>query len=186
MGDLHQPLHCEDNADRGGNCVPVSYFLKHPILNSKNPEDGNYTPNLHGIWDTQLVEIISPKRRATRNKHVVPVSDPSGFADQLDAEYSVQISKWLGEPIALDDWSWESHQAAVKVGYGALPVEIKPIEDAAQIAKCSDDGTSKRYLELDEKIDDKYVNAAKPVVKERLAKAGARLAHILNDIWPKE
>jgi hypothetical protein len=186
VGDLHQPLHCEDNADRGENCVPVSFFSKHPSITGKHPEDGNFSPNLHAIWDTQLVETVASSHRTTRDNNVVTVRDPAGFADQLDAEYSEQISKWISEPVALDNWSWDTHRAAVQVAYGALPVEIPPIKDAAQVAKCSDDSTSTRYLKLDEKIDGKYVETAKPVIKEQLAKAGARLAHILNEIWTKQ
>lgn len=42
MGDLHQPMHMGRSTDRGGNNVKVKYF-------------GRDT-NLHGIWDTNLVE----------------------------------------------------------------------------------------------------------------------------------
>ena len=26
VGDLHQPLHAITNGDRGGNCLPATYF----------------------------------------------------------------------------------------------------------------------------------------------------------------
>ena len=42
-GDMHQPLHMTDNADRGGNQVPVRY-----------PGEGQPT-SLHHVWDTELV-----------------------------------------------------------------------------------------------------------------------------------
>ncbi len=29
-GDIHQPLHCTTNNDRGGNCVPTTFFGKLP------------------------------------------------------------------------------------------------------------------------------------------------------------
>ena len=51
---MHQPLHEEDNNDRGGNCVPVN-FLDHTAEQRPN---GGYGPNLHGVWDTELVENI--------------------------------------------------------------------------------------------------------------------------------
>jgi hypothetical protein len=41
LGDLHQPLHCADDHDRGGNEVTVTFL------------DGS--DNLHGVWDTGLV-----------------------------------------------------------------------------------------------------------------------------------
>src|SRR5258708_17259859 len=30
IGDVHQPLHAIANGDRGGNCVPVTYFGRSP------------------------------------------------------------------------------------------------------------------------------------------------------------
>lgn len=42
MGDLHQPMHMGRSTDRGGNNVRVKYFGR--------------DANLHGIWDTNLVE----------------------------------------------------------------------------------------------------------------------------------
>ena len=44
VGDMHQPLHDEDNGDRGGNDC-------HVIL------DG-HPDNLHRVWDTGLLEQI--------------------------------------------------------------------------------------------------------------------------------
>jgi hypothetical protein len=41
VGDMHQPLHCSDNQDHGGNEVHL-VFLGHPT-------------NLHSFWDTTLV-----------------------------------------------------------------------------------------------------------------------------------
>lgn len=42
VGDLHQPLHCEDRDDRGGNGVHVTL-------------DGRHT-NLHAVWDSGILE----------------------------------------------------------------------------------------------------------------------------------
>jgi len=33
VGDMHQPLHATNNADNGGNCVPVKYFHHEPLPN---------------------------------------------------------------------------------------------------------------------------------------------------------
>ena len=40
VGDMHQPLHCSDNADKGGNDIKLA-FLGRPT-------------NLHSLWDTGL------------------------------------------------------------------------------------------------------------------------------------
>jgi len=42
VGDLHQPLHCADNNDQGGNRVQVTFFGK--------------TTNLHSVWDSEMIE----------------------------------------------------------------------------------------------------------------------------------
>jgi hypothetical protein len=44
MGDLHQPLHDEDNGDRGGNDVQIL-----------TKDSGVSGTELHGLWDTPLV-----------------------------------------------------------------------------------------------------------------------------------
>ena len=73
---------------------------------------------------------------------------------------------------------------AVKVAYDGLPTKIRPVATGTHIKVCSDLGTSARYLKLNEDVGDKYSAEARPVIREQLAKAGARLAYILNDIWP--
>lgn len=42
VGDMHQPMHMGRSTDRGGNSVKVKYFGR--------------DANLHGIWDTNLLE----------------------------------------------------------------------------------------------------------------------------------
>lgn len=42
LGDLHQPLHCADKHDRGGNDVQVKWFGK--------------KMNLHSVWDGAIVD----------------------------------------------------------------------------------------------------------------------------------
>jgi hypothetical protein len=44
VGDLHQPLHCADNHDRGGNEVGVLI--------------GAEQTNLHAVWDTDVVAAL--------------------------------------------------------------------------------------------------------------------------------
>ena len=75
VGDMHQPLHEEDNNDRGGNCVPVS-FLNHKAEERPN---GGYGPNLHGVWDTELVELAGGIDR----KSSAAPAEVSAFAQRL-------------------------------------------------------------------------------------------------------
>jgi hypothetical protein len=49
IGDMHQPLHCADNKDKGGNDVPVEFF-------------GRRT-NLHSVWDSGLLGRMGTEDR---------------------------------------------------------------------------------------------------------------------------
>lgn len=71
---------------------------------------------------------------------------------------SSQRQQWQkGKP---REWAWESHLLAVRVAYGSLPA-----------------GSPKR-------IDDNYLTQATTVTEKQLAKAGVRLAAVINQIWP--
>ena len=52
IGDLHQPLHCADNHDRGGNDVKVTFFGK--------------SSNLHKVWDTDIIARAGFTQTANR------------------------------------------------------------------------------------------------------------------------
>jgi hypothetical protein len=92
VADLHQPLHCADNQDRGGNGVRVTFFGE--------------TANLHSVWDTLLIERID--------------SSTESYAKRLDAALTdSNIAAF--ENGTVEDWALESHALAQKVAYGALP-----------------------------------------------------------------
>src|SRR4051794_24003854 len=61
LGDLHQPLHCSDNHDRGGNDVHVQF-------------QGHAT-NLHSLWDSGLLgqlpaeDMLFPNLSSESAKH---------------------------------------------------------------------------------------------------------------------
>jgi hypothetical protein len=170
VGDLHQPLHATTNNDQGGNCVPVAYFDALPQL--RNPQTETYAPNLHGIWDVNILA------RATTGKTVDQV------ASDLDQSFQVKIAHWQKGSADIDAWAWESYQLAAKKVYGKLPVRI-PVEAPQPVMSCADDNhVSMRMLKLDEQIADPYQNMAAPVVRQQVAKAAARLALVLNRLWP--
>ncbi len=133
VGDLHQPMHCADNRDRGGNDVDVVFFGE--VL---NPFSG--TPwNLHAVWDAGLIE-----RRG------LSVSDYARrLAPRVGRDSVSKIERG-----AVVDWVLESHRAAVETIYRLPP---------------------------DRSLGDDYADRALPIVDEMLAKAGVRLARLLND-----
>lgn len=88
VADLHQPLHCEDHHDRGGNGQRV-IFEGHP-------------DNLHWIWDTGLLQEID--------------RDPRTLAVRLDREITPQEGAAWQEG-SIEDWVMESHRLAAQVAY---------------------------------------------------------------------
>jgi hypothetical protein len=130
VGDLHQPLHCANRDDRGGNDVKVVFFGE--------------TTNLHALWDVGLLNHMPQE-------------------DQL---HSIISSTLTPERIAawsrgtVEEWANESFHLAQKVVYGDLPVAAsgEPI-----------------------RLGEAYQRVAEPVVSDQIAKAGVRLAAILNE-----
>ena len=93
VGDLHQPLHCSDDHDRGGNDERVA-IRGHRIM------------RLHGAWDSAFV------RRLGRS--------PSLVAAALIGRITpAERRRWSAGTPAL--WALQSHAVAVRVAYGELP-----------------------------------------------------------------
>jgi len=95
VGDMHQPLHDEDNGDRGGND-------RHVML------DG-HPDNLHWVWDTGLLERID------RNSQALAAGLERRITDQDRAT-------WVKGSI--EDWVLEGHRLAQTVAYGGLAPRI--------------------------------------------------------------
>jgi hypothetical protein len=169
-GDIHQPLHCTTNNDRGGNCVPVNFFGKLPKKTSTTAE--SYVDNLHGVWDTDLVERIESGKTVEE------------FADSLNIKFTPKFSSWQSSGISFDDWAWDSHEDAESKSYGKLNKKI-PVETPAPVTTCADaNHISTRMLALNEKVGPSYQSKVNATMQEQLARAGFRLSMILNQIWP--
>jgi hypothetical protein len=93
VGDVHQPLHCTDRNDAGGNRVTVMFF--------------NAVSSLHMVWDVGMIE----KRTYDFGEYVTTLE-----TDWLPGKDVAALQK--GDVV---DWALESHQAAVTVAYGQLP-----------------------------------------------------------------
>jgi len=170
VGDMHQPLHCVTNNDLGGNCVPVEFFGAAPM--ETNPQRETYAPNLHAVWDYRIIQRMKGTESTAQ------------WAASLDQQYSSQASGWEKAGINLEDWAWEGHELADSVVYAKLPVAI-PVEKPVPMKSCADDNhASTRLLKLHEQVTQAYVDAVAPTINEQVAKAGVRLAMILNQIWP--
>lgn len=144
VGDLHQPLHCADNADDGANCIHTSSFHSHTV---------------HQAWDSGMLEQIN-------GSDVV-------LANQLSQN---PAPAWKRGTV--DDWAWESHELAVLDAYPPLGL---PKEPPMKLASCMDAPPAVRNKTV--QLSQRYLKMNEPVIQQQLAKAGIRLATLLNALW---
>ena len=164
VGDLHQPLHATTNGDRGGNCVPVKYLRRRPHV-----KNNSYTPNLHHVWDTEI-----PERE-------MQGADSAEFASTLESEFADSFSDWEQAGMQLEQWAWEGHEYSVGTVYGDLGKHVAAEPDVP-LNSCADNtNIGQRMLHKHIVLGVAYQEQAGPIVEERLAQAGIRLAMILND-----
>ena len=177
VGDIHQPLHAEDNLDRGGNCVPIGFLRKPTDQRSQEGHSpANYNPNLHSIWDTDIVEHLAGE--ATRNRAAIDT-----YANRLNHLYSAKMNAWKKQTDPVQ-WALESHQVARNVAYKRLTRPIAPVHYTHAIKDCSDGETSFKYFAKHEIADNRYLHFVSNSAERRLAAAGARLAAVLEANWP--
>jgi hypothetical protein len=155
VGDIHQPLHCATNADRGGNCVTVERVQSR---------------NLHSAWDNDLV------------KEVESGSTAEATAEQLNEDFlsnpSTDSFSWQSG--TADDLARESRGLAESEIYVPLSIPKEPCQ--TEMASCSN--APQAVQNLDVNLDPGYTDNASAVVRAQLTKAGMRLANLLNSFWP--
>lgn len=95
LGDIHQPLHLADNADRGGNNLHVRLYT------------GGSRYSLHEVMDTVLLKQLQGNKSIT------------AYTAQLQAQYRNQIRQWQQGDIKT--WANEAHTLATERLYGQLP-----------------------------------------------------------------
>jgi hypothetical protein len=170
VGDIHQPLHDTTNNDMGGNCVPIEFFGE--AAKETDIARESFEPNLHWVWDVGIIDHFD------HGESSLPL------ARDLEHGFRSHITVWESQPIDFGAWAWEGHALANSVVYGKLPHAI-PIESPQSVSSCSDDHhVGERMLAYHEDLGAPYGSAVEPVVQQQLAKAGARLAALLNSLWP--
>lgn len=95
VGDVHQPLHDEDNGDRGGNRVQVVLGRRHT--------------NLHAVWDVDVVRALG--------------HDPEEVALRLEREITPAEKREWSAGSAVQ-WANEAHQIAQREIYGRISGQI--------------------------------------------------------------
>jgi S1/P1 Nuclease len=158
-GDLHQPLHVSDNGDRGGNCVPLRF--------GASPR----ATNLHSLLDSGLVDAALSERGLTAAE----------LAEHLDVRYRKDSEAWGSREADLERWVWEVHHVAIETTCGKLRPAI-PVEPTDASSDCAAETAKVRALNIVAGRD--YQGAAMEAIEPLFAKAGYRLAGLLNELWP--
>jgi hypothetical protein len=113
------------------------------------------TMNLHAAWDAALVERLFGAQNETT------------VARRLVQKYAARAPEWSAgkfDLAKLQAWITESHQLAKTVVYGKLPGFA-----------CGADMEERRLT-----LSEAYLRQTGPIVEEQLARAGYRLAAVLN------
>ena len=99
IGDMHQPLHCSDNHDRGGNDVRVKWF--------------GADSNLHKVWDSKIIEYAELSEE--------------DFAETLLLDLTPQEINELKSGNLLS-WAMEAHTLARTKAYN-IPASMELDQD---------------------------------------------------------
>jgi hypothetical protein len=162
MGDLTQPLHVSDNFDQGGNCTRMKFFNMDALQ------------TLHGIWDYDLIQHDMAEKKETQPQ----------YAATLDKDFRGHWREWGEAKSDIVAWTWEAHKLASTVIYANLKPQIPLAPVTAGLADKAACDTGRDTVEaLHISIGDEYAAAALPVIREQLAKAGYRLAGVLNQTF---
>jgi hypothetical protein len=119
--------------------------------------------NLHALWDGGIVAAIEPDDRRL-----------AGYLEAYIDRLNDQVRRrWSQGSVA--KWAWESHEIAVHEVYQRLHIPLEPAYFPKSCRTAPDQIT--RFHPI---IDGVYINDMKPVVRDQLARAGLRLAGLLN------
>jgi len=120
--------------------------------------------NLHDAWDNTIVYRLEDSIDSGR---------PETTAHKLERTYAAEskTDSWIHP----DDIAWESNQIARSDVYAALHIPIEPCQPAADLCL--------NPLGHAVELDSSYLDHADVVAGHQLAKAGFRLASLLNEIW---
>jgi S1/P1 Nuclease len=120
--------------------------------------------NLHDAWDTAIVRRLEGSD-----------GTPETTARRLEQTYAGEkaLDAWV--PRRTEDVAWESNLVARSDIYAALHIPVQPCEPPAAV--CSN--------EPDVDLTPAYMDRADVIAGHQLAKAGFRLASLLDGMWTR-
>ena len=98
VGDIHQPLHCGYASDNGGNSIMVNWF--------------GQLRNLHGVWDTDLVEA----QQLTFSELVRKIDRAD--REEINRIQDSQPIDWINESLELRTKAYDVAKYRSKFSYG--------------------------------------------------------------------
>jgi hypothetical protein len=129
-------------------------------------ESHPHARNFHAAWDTAIVYALEDS---------VGSGNPDATAHKLEKLYAGQKDADSWQPGGTANIAWESNQIARTQIYEALKIPIEPCEP--------DNNTCENAPRGPLDLDGDYMSKAATIAGEQLAKAGFRLASLLNNIW---
>lgn len=107
IGDIHQPLHIGNEADRGGTDIKVQWF-------------GEST-NLHSVWDNKLIEA----KQLSSFEFAKMVNHPT--REQIKLWQSASVRDWAMESMSYRDQVYELPESG-QIGHEYLYRNFNVIE----------------------------------------------------------
>ncbi len=165
-GDVHQPLHTTSRDDLGGNRTPVANLddAQVDLLFSRGG-------NLHFYWDSAYRRMFSnAKAGVEAAAPIYPRQTPvrghlaaRPVVDKLAAGIAADFPEAKNENGGgATDWALESHALGYAMAYGHLPAATGP---------------------AGVELDAEYVSTSRAIARLQLARAGARIAVLLNALY---
>jgi hypothetical protein len=170
VGDIHQPLHVSFADDRGGNGIDAR-------VSGGCGKSGYRATNLHAVWDNCILEaglFERVRKRADFKKTWGKRTITYRAVDTLLANTSITKERQLAEG---EPWQWAAESFSIaldpEVHYCVRVGDSCNYSETATVLKRND---PKRM----EQLDQAYLASFDRLAEERVARAGFRLAHLLN------
>ena len=154
MGDIHQPLHTGFARDAGGTGIPLS-----------DPE-----MSLHDLWDFELINHLKPQ-------------SPAGSWNDVGQQILTLLSRdralydQIVSPVSDIESFLETHESRRE--YASILASETSTQTTCQFAYQDETG---RYIVPHATISKTYFTTRGKIVILQLAKAGVRLADLINTV----
>jgi hypothetical protein len=158
VGDIHQPLHISYQDDTGGNDLKASGTCRR-------------ADNLHSVWDSCVIQqrILDPSIQDF-------VGADLAAAERIDGTIVAMPAAALRRWRQSSPWQWAAESYAIttraRTGYCIRKQAACWYSAASQTFDKANPRT--------QAVPDAYLDWAKPIVEQRLAQAGVRLADRIN------